>query len=117
MQTFDQALYEHVTAGRVTVADALNVASSPHDFKLLLDAQGRRGTTMADVPEDAGDTPSRPPAARTPDARQLSGPRPKVPAARAAGHRSRPGTSRRGPSKPVPEGGEDVPQPLLHLVK
>src|SRR5579871_3225968 len=50
MQTFDQALYDHVTAGRVTVQDALTVASSPHDFKLLLDAQGRRGTTMADVP-------------------------------------------------------------------
>ncbi len=50
MQTFDQALYEHVVAERVTVEDALKVASSPHDFKLLLDAQGRRGTTMADVP-------------------------------------------------------------------
>ena len=60
MQTFDQALYDHVTAGRVTIADALNVASSPHDFKLLLDAQGRRGTTMADVPEEADESPSPP---------------------------------------------------------
>jgi hypothetical protein len=34
----------------VTVEDAVMVASSPHDFKLLLDAEGRRGTTMADVP-------------------------------------------------------------------
>ena len=50
MQTFDQALYDHVEAGRVSVEDALRVASSPHDFKLLVDAQGRRGTTMADVP-------------------------------------------------------------------
>ncbi len=50
MQTFDQALYAHVVAGRVTVEDAVMVASSPHDFKLLLDAEGRRGTTMADVP-------------------------------------------------------------------
>ncbi len=66
MQTFDQALYEHVTAGRVTVADALNVASSPHDFKLLLDAQGRRGTTMADVPEDGDDTPEPPPGGSHP---------------------------------------------------
>jgi twitching motility protein PilT len=50
MQTFDQALYDHVVAGRVRVEDAMVVASSPHDFKLLLDAQGRRGTSMADVP-------------------------------------------------------------------
>jgi twitching motility protein PilT len=55
MQTFDQALYAHVAAGRVTVEEATRVASSPHDFKLLLDAQGRRGTTMDDVPTPAAD--------------------------------------------------------------
>jgi twitching motility protein PilT len=49
MQTFDQALYNHVVAGRVTLEEAIRVASSPHDFKLLLDSAGRRGTTMADV--------------------------------------------------------------------
>ncbi|HEX5308381.1 MAG TPA: type IV pilus twitching motility protein PilT [Solirubrobacteraceae bacterium] len=49
MQTFDQALFHHVTAGRVTTEDALRVASSPHDFKLLLQAEGRQGTTMEDV--------------------------------------------------------------------
>ena len=49
MQTFDQALFAHVKAGRVTVDDALRSASSPHDFKLLLAADGRRGTTMEDV--------------------------------------------------------------------
>jgi len=50
MQTFDQALYGHVSAGHVTVEDAMAAATSPHDFKLLLEAEGRRGTTMADVP-------------------------------------------------------------------
>jgi twitching motility protein PilT len=49
MQTFDQALYGHVTAGRVTVEEALRVATSPHDFKLLLQSEGRKGTTMQDV--------------------------------------------------------------------
>jgi twitching motility protein PilT len=49
MQTFDQALFAHVKAGRVTVDDAMRAASSPHDFKLLLAADGRRGTTMEDV--------------------------------------------------------------------
>ncbi len=49
MQTFDQALFHHVKAGRVTIEEALRVASSPHDFKLLLQAEGRKGTTMEDV--------------------------------------------------------------------
>jgi twitching motility protein PilT len=60
MQTFDQALYGHVQAGRVTFEDAMRVASSPHDFKLLMQAEGRRGTTMEDVAaaEEKRDTPS-----------------------------------------------------------
>ena len=49
MQTFDQALFAHVTAGRVTREEALAVATSPQDFKLLLAAEGRMGTTMDDV--------------------------------------------------------------------
>jgi twitching motility protein PilT len=49
MQTFDQALFGHVKAGRVTVEQAMEAATSPHDFKLLLAADGRRGTTMDDV--------------------------------------------------------------------
>jgi twitching motility protein PilT len=61
MQTFDQALFGHLKAGRVTVEDALRVASSPHDFKLLVQADGRRGTTMEDVAsaqEQRGEAPS-----------------------------------------------------------
>ncbi len=61
MQTFDQALFGHLKAGRVTVEDALRVASSPHDFKLLVQADGRRGTTMEDVAsaqEQRGDAPA-----------------------------------------------------------
>jgi twitching motility protein PilT len=49
MQTFDQALLKHVQEGRVTMEDALQVASSPHDFKLLVAAEGRRATSMADL--------------------------------------------------------------------
>ncbi|HEV3072582.1 MAG TPA: PilT/PilU family type 4a pilus ATPase [Solirubrobacteraceae bacterium] len=49
MQTFDQALFAHLKAGRVTFDDAMRMASSPHDFKLLVQADGRRGTTMEDV--------------------------------------------------------------------
>jgi twitching motility protein PilT len=53
MQTFDQALYEHYRHGRVKLEDAMRTASNPHDFKLLVAAEGRRGTTMSDVPEPA----------------------------------------------------------------
>jgi twitching motility protein PilT len=48
MQTFDQALLRHYQAGRVSMEDALRVASSPHDFKLLVAAGGRTATSMDD---------------------------------------------------------------------
>ena len=63
MQTFDQALFAHVHAGRVTRDDALAAATSPQDFKLLLAAEGRVGTTMDDV------LPPRPSAAEPPRSR------------------------------------------------
>jgi twitching motility protein PilT len=49
MQTFDQALLRHYQAGRVSMEDALRVASSPHDFKLLVAADGRTATSMDDL--------------------------------------------------------------------
>jgi twitching motility protein PilT len=62
MQTFDQALFGHVKAGRVTFEDAMRMASSPHDFKLLMQADGRMGTTMEDVAaaEASRDADSKP---------------------------------------------------------
>jgi twitching motility protein PilT len=38
MQTFDQHLLKHLQAGRVTYEEAMKVASSPHDFKLMVQA-------------------------------------------------------------------------------
>jgi twitching motility protein PilT len=49
MQTFDQALLKHYQAGRVSMEDAIRVASSPHDFKLLVAAEGRTATSMDDL--------------------------------------------------------------------
>jgi twitching motility protein PilT len=49
MQTFDQALLGHYQAGRVSMEDALRVASSPHDFKLLVAGDGRTATSMDDL--------------------------------------------------------------------
>jgi twitching motility protein PilT len=90
MQTFDQALLRHYQAGRVAFEDALRVASSPHDFKLLVAADGRTATSMADivaVPEDAPvavglGSPERPgPAvpAGLPGTSRVSAPPPGVP--------------------------------------
>jgi twitching motility protein PilT len=62
MQTFDQALLRHVQAGRIAMDDALHVASSPHDFKLLVASEGRTQTSMDDVADTAprnGHGPSR----------------------------------------------------------
>ncbi len=63
MQTFDQALLHHVQAGRVSMEDAMRVATSPHDFKLLVAAEGRIATSMDDVGggerREDGDRPPR----------------------------------------------------------
>jgi twitching motility protein PilT len=49
MQTFDQHLFEHLKSGRVEMDTAIQFATSPHDFKLLVAADGKRGTTMDDL--------------------------------------------------------------------
>jgi twitching motility protein PilT len=55
MQTFEQALLKHLHAGLVNLDDALAAATNVHDFKLLVQADGRRGTTMADLADKEGD--------------------------------------------------------------
>jgi twitching motility protein PilT len=48
MQTFDQSLLGHLNAGRITM-EALRTATHPHDFKLLVAAEGRTATSMDDL--------------------------------------------------------------------
>jgi hypothetical protein len=67
MQTFDQALLRHYQAGRVSMENALRVASSPHDFKLLVAAGGRTATSMDDLAGGAGRPGGGSPAAEQPD--------------------------------------------------
>ena len=50
MQTFDQHLLAHLQAGRITFEDALHVATSPHDFKLMVAAQENGGAKAPAVP-------------------------------------------------------------------
>ncbi|MDX6616993.1 MAG: twitching motility protein PilT [Solirubrobacterales bacterium] len=49
MQTFDQALLGHVQRGEVSEAVAMETASSPHDFKLMLSAGGQRASGIEQV--------------------------------------------------------------------
>ena len=54
MQTFDQSLLKHVQSGAVSEATAMEYASSPHDFKLMLQSSGKRASdigNMLDEPE------------------------------------------------------------------
>jgi twitching motility protein PilT len=49
MQTFDQALREHVVGGRISMDDAVVAASHPHDFKLLVAANGQASNSVEQV--------------------------------------------------------------------
>jgi twitching motility protein PilT len=63
MQTFDQSLLKHVMAQNIDEATAIEVASSPHDFKLMLAAQGQRASGVEQVlgSEDGEGAPESPP--------------------------------------------------------
>jgi twitching motility protein PilT len=71
MQTFDQHLLAHLQSGRITYEDALHVATSPHDFKLMVAAQ-ENGSKLAagepPAPEAGLEAPSAPPAPAVPSA-------------------------------------------------
>jgi twitching motility protein PilT len=49
MQTFDQALLQHVQDGRVSMEDALRASTHPHDFKLMVSSDGQRSTSVDQV--------------------------------------------------------------------
>jgi twitching motility protein PilT len=58
MQTFDQALLHLYQQGSISMDEALKAATHPHDFKLLVAAEGQRSTSVeqiysADASEDA----------------------------------------------------------------
>jgi len=45
MQTFDQSLFSLVKGGLVGIEEAMNVATNPHDFTLMLEQSGLRVST------------------------------------------------------------------------
>ena len=63
MQTFDQALLGYVQDGAISEAVALESASSPHDFKLMLQSRGQRASGIEQVASNgAGDEPATTPS-------------------------------------------------------
>jgi twitching motility protein PilT len=49
MQTFDQALLGHLQAGRISQEEAMNMATSPHDFKLMIASGGQASSSLDNV--------------------------------------------------------------------
>ena len=58
MQSFDQALLQHVQAGRISMEEALKAATHPHDFKLLVASDGKRSTSFEHVSDRDGEQPN-----------------------------------------------------------
>lgn len=49
MQTFDQALLGHLQAGRISQEEAMTMATSPHDFKLMIASGGQASSSIEQV--------------------------------------------------------------------
>jgi len=111
MQTFDQHLLSHLQSGRITFEDALRVATSPHDFKLMVAAQensgGAKAAAGAPAPQD-GQTPpaapSAPPVSQQPPPAVSAPPAglPPAPAMPAAGAPSAPPPPSASPPASLP---------------
>jgi twitching motility protein PilT len=50
MQTFDQALLGHLQGGRISEDEAMGMATSPHDFKLMIASGGQASSSVDPVP-------------------------------------------------------------------
>jgi twitching motility protein PilT len=109
MQTFDQALLAHVQAGRVAMEDAVQAASSPHDFKLLVAGEGRTATSMSDLHGERRHEEPRahdaPPHAAPPQPSPATAAHAAPPVPHAApepAHAASPGSANGRPSAPPP---------------
>ena len=101
MQTFDQHLLHHLQAGRISMDDAMRVATSPHDFKLMVAATGKQPAAdepaaapegeqngaapappmTADIAAPAAPVPAPPPPVPAPAPPVASAPPPPLPSA------------------------------------
>jgi twitching motility protein PilT len=49
MRTFDQSLFELYRDGTISLEQALETATHPHDFKLLVASEGQRSTSVTQI--------------------------------------------------------------------
>jgi twitching motility protein PilT len=59
MRTFDQSLFELYRDGAISLEQALEAASHPHDFKLLVASEGQRSTSVQQIYGDREDDQSK----------------------------------------------------------
>jgi twitching motility protein PilT len=67
MQTFEQSLLKHYQGGRISLDQAMHAATHPHDFKLMVENEGRRSTSVDQLyNSDNGGTGGPPPPSQAP---------------------------------------------------
>jgi twitching motility protein PilT len=49
MQTFEQSLLKHYQDGKISLEEALQASSHPHDFKIMVETDGRRSTSVEHI--------------------------------------------------------------------
>jgi twitching motility protein PilT len=54
MQTFEQSLFTHYHNGRISLEEAMHAATHPHDFKIMVETEGRRSTSVDQIYGYAG---------------------------------------------------------------
>jgi twitching motility protein PilT len=54
MQTFEQSLLKHYQEGRISLEQAMYAATHPHDFKIMVETEGRRSTSVDQLYNYAG---------------------------------------------------------------
>ncbi len=71
MQTFDQSLLKQVVAGKVLEKTAMDYATSPHDFKLMLASSGQKASDITQMmkSEEKEEAPPTPPTPAAPPQR------------------------------------------------
>jgi twitching motility protein PilT len=69
MQTFEQSLLKHYHDGRISLEQAMHAATHPHDFKIMVETEGRRSTSVDQIYNsyaDNGGTDGPPPGSAAP---------------------------------------------------
>jgi twitching motility protein PilT len=118
MTTFDQSLYNHYREGTISLEQALEASSHPHDFKLLVASEGQRSTSVTQLygqEDESSEEPDTEPAERPVQAQQQPAeptPAQHTPATPAAPTAAPPQHSPATPAQPAaPAQHSPVPAP------